>query len=49
MKYEMPATTYEVQVEGRFRGEFQFMSDKQVSAMLEHSKKNQPWGAEEGW
>lgn len=49
MKYEMPATTYEVQVEGRFRGEFRFMSAKQVSAMIEHSKKNQPWGAEKDW
>ena len=49
MMYELPATTYELQVEGRFRGNFLFMSAKQVSAMLEFSKKNQPWGPEEDW
>ena len=47
IKYGMYATNYEIQKENRFKSDFELMSAKQVSEMIEKSKKTEYWGAEE--
>ena len=47
IKYETYATDYEIQRENRFASDFELMNAKQVSEMIEKTKKAKYWGAEE--
>ena len=46
IEYGVYATTWEIQRSNVYRTNFQFMSAKQVSEMIEKSKKTKYWGEE---